>query len=264
MIVTYEITDGNLGRKVLGAQATMYPEQVADDIAHNRVWDSVKLILPASLWKQFKEFHVFTDQQYDEVAYVTQIGATNNQWVIGFDMADTQVLVNAVSETLAQTVVHEAAHMITLDRNQMQANQVPILLTDTAKDIERKQDVAYVSCQPNYYTDGACTKETSYINRFYNLFWIGVADDPRVDPAILAQTRYIANFGDFESVYAATSVEEDIAESFTAFVFGARPAAPANLRDEKVAFFYNYPELVSLRDELRAGIILAGGENYLK
>ena len=264
LIVSYQILAGELTNRQSGTLAAIYPEQEADSIAHERTWRMVKTVLPERLWNQFETFHVFTDQQFAEIAYVTQIGATDDTWVIGFDMADTPVLVNGISRELAETIVHEAAHMITLDKDQMLENQVSLLFTDTVKDIARKRDIAYLTCQPNYYTNGACTKEDSYLNRFYHQFWVGVAIDEDSLEALQAKGRYEAAPGDFVSVYAATNLEEDISESFTSFIFDSRPLSPVNLSEEKIAFFYNYPELVTLREELRAGIARAGGENYLK
>lgn len=264
LVVSYQVLAGELTNKQPGTLAHIYPEQAADNIAHERTWRMVKTVLPERLWNRFETFHVFTDQQYTEIAYVTQIGASDDTWVIGFDMADTPVLVSGISRELAETIVHEAAHMITLDKDQMQENIVPLLFTDTVDDISRKRDIAYLTCQPNYYTNGACTKEDAYLNRFYHQFWVGVAVDEDALESVQAKGRYEAAPGDFVSVYAATNLEEDISESFTAFVFNSRPISPVNLSEEKIAFFYNYPELMSLREELRAGVATAGGENYLK
>ena len=51
----------------------------------------------------------------------------------------------------------------------------------------------------------------------------------------------------FVSYYAVTSPEEDIAESFMYFIFTPKKAA-INQSAEKVAFFYEFPQLVALRE----------------
>ena len=51
--------------------------------------------------------------------------------------------------------------------------------------------------------------------------------------------------------YAATNPGEDIAESWTHFVINDKPSGDS-IADQKVRFFYDYPELVELRDKIRA------------
>ncbi len=53
----------------------------------------------------------------------------------------------------------------------------------------------------------------------------------------------------FVSDYAPTSPEEDIAEAFSIFIMQPKPAGET-IAEEKVLFFYDYPELVELRAEL--------------
>ncbi len=67
--------------------------------------------------------------------------------------------------------------------------------------------------------------------------------------AAAAEEFYLSREDDFVSDYAATSPEEDIAESFATFVLKPKPTGDT-LADEKVAFFYDYPELVKLRGEM--------------
>lgn len=55
---------------------------------------------------------------------------------------------------------------------------------------------------------------------------------------------------EFVSDYAATNIEEDIAESFRIFVCGEKPTT-LSVADKKVLFFYDYPELVKIRNEYR-------------
>lgn len=54
----------------------------------------------------------------------------------------------------------------------------------------------------------------------------------------------------FVSQYAATSPTEDMVESFVQFVTQDKPAG-ALTKFEKVRFFYQYPELTTLRTQLR-------------
>lgn len=82
--------------------------------------------------------------------------------------------------------------------------------------------------------DEGCTNANSYINQFNSQFWENNADG-------------------FVSDYASTDIAEDIAESFAAFVLYNKPTGNS-IADQKVNFFYNYPNLVQLRQEIRANI----------
>jgi hypothetical protein len=57
----------------------------------------------------------------------------------------------------------------------------------------------------------------------------------------------------FVGEYAATNPEEDIAESWTEFVMRPKPIG-TSIADQKVQFFYEYPELVKIRREILQGV----------
>ena len=56
----------------------------------------------------------------------------------------------------------------------------------------------------------------------------------------------------FVGDYAVTHPAEDIAESFTYFVFSPKPSGNS-IRERKIRFFYEYPELIRLRGEILKG-----------
>jgi len=118
---------------------------------------------------------------------------------------------------LTHTIIHELAHIVTLNTAQV--------------------DDDATTCSTLDLQEG-CSQPTSYINQFNSQFW---ASGESSNPA------------DFVSDYARTNVAEDIAESFTAFVLQDRPSGNTGA-DQKIAFFYNYPELVTLRNQLRQNI----------
>ena len=53
----------------------------------------------------------------------------------------------------------------------------------------------------------------------------------------------------FLTEYAATSPEEDIAESWAFFILSPKPEQNS-IANEKILFFYEYSELVQLRQEI--------------
>jgi hypothetical protein len=57
--------------------------------------------------------------------------------------------------------------------------------------------------------------------------------------------------------YAASNPDEDFAESFTVFVLKEKPTKPTvNFihKDQKILFFYDFPELVEMRDFIRSNL----------
>lgn len=58
---------------------------------------------------------------------------------------------------------------------------------------------------------------------------------------------------DYVSDYAMLSVEEDIAESITAFIFCSRPAQTKRTIEKKLDFFWDQLELVDYRKHVRSG-----------
>jgi hypothetical protein len=57
--------------------------------------------------------------------------------------------------------------------------------------------------------------------------------------------------------YAASNPSEDLAESFTAFVLQEKPTKSTVgfiHSDQKILFFYDFPELVEIRDFIRSNL----------
>lgn len=121
---------------------------------------------------------------------------------------------------LTHTVIHEFAHILTL--NPAQVDGVLAMGGGSCATLE---------------LDEGCTSAASYINQFDS------------------QLGVFANGGgsNFVSEYASTNIAEDIAESFTAFILQDRPTGDS-VAEQKINFFYNFPELIQLRQQLRANI----------
>jgi hypothetical protein len=110
-------------------------------------------------------------------------------------------------------------------------------------------------------TIDGCSASDSYINAFYSAFWADIYDEwaetvefsdgeVNEDEVITFYDQYPDQF---VTDYAPTGPEEDIAESWIYFIFSEKPAGDT-IAEQKILFFYNYPELVQLRDEIRSGL----------
>ena len=92
---------------------------------------------------------------------------------------------------------------------------------------------------------------------FYKQFWPDLYDEWASINAIEDDTQrdnrlsdfYQEYAGQFVSEYAATSPEEDLAESFMYFIFSPEPSRDT-ISAQKIRFFYDFPELVALRDHI--------------
>jgi hypothetical protein len=150
---------------------------------------------------------------------------------------------------LTFTLLHEFAHLLTLN-----ASQVPPSLPifgDPENDGIYQSELA--AC-PQYFPGEGCSTPDSYINLFFERFWLDLygewqAIDSEPDEDVyydLIDDFYDTYRDQFLTDYAATSPAEDIAESFAFFILSPRPDL-TSIADEKILFFHEFPELVELR-----------------
>ena len=99
------------------------------------------------------------------------------------------------------------------------------------------------------------------INLFYQKFWLDVKSSHKwyfefdnADKFLDDNERfYQTHKKQFVTNYAATNPDEDFAESFTAFVLKEKPTT-STIADQKIQFFYDFPELVEMRDFMRSNL----------
>jgi hypothetical protein len=118
-----------------------------------------------------------------------------------------------------------------------------------------------LSACPNYFPGEGCARADSYIHLFYYEFWdelheewseINLEEDDDAYYDLLDE--FYEKYEDrFVNSYAATNPEEDIAEAFSFFVFSAKPRGET-IAEEKMLFFYRYPEMIQLRAEILSAV----------
>lgn len=157
---------------------------------------------------------------------------------------------------LATTVIHEFAHLLTLNDSQVTTDNLVFADPDNRQIYDREA----ATC-PNYFTVEGCSKSDLYLNTFFNRFWPGIYNEWQ---AIDAETDhgqpnqkfshfYHKYYSQFVSEYAATSPSEDIAETFMVYIFLPKPS-DTTIADQKILFFYKYPELVALREQILSNL----------
>ncbi len=217
-----------------------------EDDGHYLLWDTVTLLLPADYIVSYVfEFAVFESE--DTFAYVSE--TQEDVWQFAMN-------VEASPETIL-TIVHEFGHIVALNNEQYET--YPTTIADSLGEIE--SDEAYndglaadmEACSTIAFDDG-CPLEGSYILDFTETFWAddaALAMSGEVDPV---EEFYDANPDGYVNDYAATDPTEDFAETFAYFVAldDESITEAETLADEKILWFYDNPDMMALRDEIRA------------
>ena len=222
-----------------------YKTYQEDTAPHQRVWDFFTSIIPAEHRKWIIEYVIFTDGSYNTLAWISRAEyGDNSRWQLGVDVLDS---VDPL--TLTTTIVHELGHLLTLNSDQILSEQ------DQAYSVYQDQAIC-----PQYISDEGCSTPDSYINKFYQTFWIDLHEDwletvykphansPEEFRALVSQFHE-KHPDEFVSEYAATNIKEDMAESFEKFILQPKPTG-GTIADKKILFFYDFPELVALRQQM--------------
>ena len=243
-LVVYKVENGNLGEPdILYAPKEFKPFQ-EDFEAQKLVWKYASSLLPADQLQLISEYDVFTDGPQNILAWVNvRDGLDRSRWQLGVDVADAQ---NPVD--LTYTLIHEFGHLITLNSNQIPQGDYYYGWNQNS------------STCPQFTSPEGCSLPNSYLNRFYQNYWVDILGEWR-DMVERPQTKsdeefralvhdfYSRHEDQFVREYAATNIDEDIAESFMHFVLEPKPTGKGVI-DQKIRFFYDFPELVSMRQQM--------------
>ncbi len=148
--------------------------------------------------------------------------------------------------------MHEFGHLLTLGPGQVPPS-IAVFNNPDDDDIFLDE----VSACPQYFPGHGCANPDSYVNTFYDQFWTDIYDEwneinLEEDEDVYYERLdafYNKYQNQFVTDYAATNPEEDMAETWSFFVLGSQPDSDI-IAEEKVLFFYQYPELVELREQI--------------
>lgn len=222
-----------------------------DITAHKEIWGYFITLIPAEERGSLAEYSIMTDGEDNILAAVAQTVNDPEQWALEVDIRDAGDRLN-----LTYTLIHEYAHLMTLGPGQVAPSQA---IFDHPED-----DAIYfeeASACPDYFPGEGCSRSDSYINAYFNAFWADIYAEWQDLNLIDDDEAYYQALDDFYykyedrflTDYASTNPEEDIAEAFTFFVLSPYPEGET-IANQKILFFYKYPELVALRDRITAGI----------
>lgn len=213
--------------------------------AHQRIWNYFVAILPAEQRVWINEFLVFTDGKSDIQAWVRRSPNNPKKWSLGADMLDSR---NPV--LLTETLIHEFGHLLTLNTDQLE-------VAGKYSYVERP---GTGDCR-QYPTRDGCSHPDSYLNQFYVQFWKRIYPEwyenvyqggRGLDWGLVA--GFYRRYPDqFVTTYSAASPEEDMAEAFAAFILSPKPEDDS-IAEQKILFYYEFPELVTLRQAIIQGM----------
>ncbi|HAV76719.1 MAG TPA: hypothetical protein DCX53_05120 [Anaerolineae bacterium] len=214
---------------------------------HESLWNYFAEIIPEDERKFVTKFAVTSDGRGEILAAVSPNYDNPSEWTLEVDTLDTDD-----NFSLTYTLMHEFGHLLTLNSKQVPVNRRVLYNIDDIDIYEQ----AVAQC-PQYFTGEGCSTIDSYINEFFKRFWSHFYEEWQEVDEIDDEDVYYDRLDDFHDTYqdqfltdyAPTSPAEDIAESWSFFVLSPKPDNNS-IANEKILFFYEYPELVRLRGDI--------------
>lgn len=192
------------------------------------VIEKVFEIAPPSIRDRINTVEFSTDGLDRSLAYVLQ-NDTYTKFRLSIDEKDALDKDGNFTRDGLETLIHEFAHIITL-------NDTQVIIEEIDKDV--------ADFSKSY-------KPSSYTYSFYNQFWKDIYSDYKELNNMDFYKKYKTQF---VSDYAATNIDEDIAESFRIYVFDIE-TKENTIQSEKVQFFKNYEELVNMKKYFQKFIV---------
>ncbi len=253
-LVTYGVNGDQITNPVFDSIPNDLKDEQQDNVSQKAAWQIFITLIPAEDRQMVTQYIIFTDGYSNTLAAVDQTEDDLTNWILEIDTADLED-----RDALLFTLIHEYAHLLTLNESQVNVDEDVFNDPYNLSLLEEKS----AAC-PDYFTDGGCSHPNSYINAFYQQFWVDInAEWEKID-ALQYNTEnftpyydglynfYLAQADQFLDDYSTTHPTEDIAESFAYFVFSPKPTGTL-IRDQKILFFYDYPELIELRQSILQG-----------
>ena len=253
-LVTYTVSGDEISEPSFETVDTDLQDEQSDSAIQRRVWEYFSALIPEDQRGIIAEYSIITDGEGGTLAAVSQTQSDASLWALQVDIADSTEYDN-----LTFTLVHEFGHLLTLG-----PGQVPPSLAVFNNPNDDNIYFEEVSACPQYFPGEGCANSDSYINAFYDQFWADIHEEwndinLEEDEDIYYERldAFYNKYQDqFVTDYAATNPEEDIAEAWAFFVLGSEPAGDT-IAEEKVLFFYQYPELFELRAQILNNLCVA-------
>lgn len=215
-------------------------------------WRIFYNLFPKKITQRYiKRITLFTDGTDEKTGALAALSTKNDQWQLSLDVTDVNFKSDSKERVFQSlyTYLHEFGHLLTLNNTQIKPS----------KKVKQEEDAPYLTFEGEAY-------KNSYMNKFVKRFWSGgLLNEWDVIQRKYCITEhkqcidklydlYKDNYTDFLTDYAAESPEEDIVESWTAFILYNKIEDPGTVAEQKINFFYQFPELVKYRRIIKKNI----------
>ncbi len=252
-LVTYSVNGDEITNPIFDPIPNDLKDEQQDSVSQKEAWEIFTTLIPSEDRQMVAQYIIFTDGSENTLAAVDQTKDDLTRWIVEVDVADLDN-----KDALLFTLIHEYAHLLTLNDSQVTIDEEIYDDPYNLPLLKRKAEVC-----SDYFAGSGCSLPNSYINAFYQRFWVDINDEwEEIDALQYADDLspyydglynfYLVHQDQFLDDYSTTHPAEDIAESFAYFVFSPRPAG-ISIKDQKVLFFYEYPELIKLRQFILKG-----------
>ena len=250
-LVTYKVSGDQISDPSYDSAPADFNKEQHDTATHKAIWSYFAGIIPPEQRTMVTSFAIITDGKGNILAAVSPYYDDPKLWELDVDILDSSDYYD-----LTFTLIHEFGHLLTLNSEQVSPS-FAVLNNPIDKQIYKQEADA---CS-QYFTGEGCSTSNSYINMFYQRYWTEIYNEWKKIDDKKKQDNYDRLLDDFYrkykdqfvSDYAPTSPEEDMAESWAFFVLAPKPEGNS-VADQKVLFYYDYPELVQLREQIMSRI----------
>ena len=246
-LATYLVDGDKISHPFYDSVPSDLKDEQDDHARHQAIWDFFTRLIPLEQREFLSSYSIVTDGVGEVLAAVGQAENNPEKWSLEVDILDSED-----DFALTFTLLHEFAHLLTLNADQVPPS-IPVFNHPDDDGIYQREAAA---C-PTYFPGEGCSNTGSYINEFFDTFWLDLYGEWQTVDSEQDENKYHNLLDDFYETYqdqfltdyAATNPAEDLAESFAFFVLSPKPDA-TSIADEKILFFHEFPELVDLRREL--------------
>lgn len=243
-LVTYIISNEELTEPYYQPIPTDLEAKRNDTATHYEIWNYFSTLIPYEYRPHLAEFTIMTDGENNILAAVAQTYTDPKLWDLQVDIADISDY-----HYLTFTLIHEFAHLLTLGPNQVPPSEV---IFNNPEDNEVYLEE--LSACSTFHPGEGCSNTDSYINQFYDRFWFDIYEEWNEINLEEDEDLYYQQLDDFYykyedqflTDYSVTHPAEDIAEAFAFFIVSPKPDG-TSIAEQKILFFYEYPELVEMR-----------------
>lgn len=259
-IVSYNLYDDHLYLNTTFPMPGNGPEYIKKEIwekeknaieEHQKRFKLFTDIIPAEFRQEITQLTVFYPEEGSNVyAYIgARKKSSLNQFSLGlaYDVERGKTQIPSFSapgyqyntlgyDMTTYAMIHEFGHYITKNKSQ-----------------------EYLNYFPESDTYGGVYKKESFMSKIIDISWEKVSELP--DEILISMNPgkiFNALPGDFVSAYACSSMDEDGAETFTHFVLLKDRPKDTDGKNKKILLFYNDPNMVKIRAEIRQNLQKAG------